>query len=126
YRSEEVLGKWVDFLYPQELKKERAEWQNRILNGETIRNIRTRIYNSNGKLIDINLTLSPLLDKDGKSKGTIGVSKDITNVIKAEKQLQEKIEELEKWQRLTVGRESRMVELKNEIEKLKERLLKYE
>jgi len=126
YRSEEVLGKWVDFLYPQELKKEREEWQNRILNGETIRNIRTRIYNSNGKLIDINLTLSPLLDKDGKSKGTIGVSKDITNVIKAEKQLQEKIEELEKWQRLTVGRESRMVELKNEIEKLKERLLKYE
>lgn len=35
------------------------------------------------------------------------------------KQLQEKIEELEKFQKLTIGRELKMVELKEEIERLK-------
>lgn len=41
------------------------------------------------------------------------------------KDLQEKIEELERFQRLTVGRELRMIELKEEIKKLKKELEKY-
>jgi hypothetical protein len=40
--------------------------------------------------------------------------------------LKQKIEELEKWQKRTVGRELRMVELKKEINELKEKLGKYE
>ena len=38
------------------------------------------------------------------------------------KELQEKVEELEKFQNLTVGRELKMIELKKEIERLKEEL----
>lgn len=38
------------------------------------------------------------------------------------KELQEKINELEKFQRLTIGREIRMIELKKEIKKLKKEL----
>ena len=41
------------------------------------------------------------------------------------KELRERVEELEKFQRLTVGRELKMVELKEEIKKLKEELEKY-
>jgi GAF domain-containing protein len=37
-----------------------------------------------------------------------------------------KIAELERWQKLTAGREVRMGDLKNEIEELKEKLKKYE
>ena len=40
------------------------------------------------------------------------------------KELQERVEELEKFQRLTVGRELKMVELKEEIKKLKTELPK--
>jgi PAS domain S-box-containing protein len=126
YRSEEVLGKNVDILYPPELKKERKEWQKALLSGKTVRNLRTRIIKSDGEIVNINLTLSPMLDKENMSKGTIGVSRDITEVVRAESNLKDKVEELEKWQRLTVGREGRMVELKNEIEELKERLKKHE
>lgn len=39
---------------------------------------------------------------------------------KAKKELQEKLEELDKWYRFSVGRELKMVELKKEISKLKE------
>jgi len=42
------------------------------------------------------------------------------------KELQKRVEELEKFQKLTVGRELRMVELKKEIENLKKELQKYE
>jgi nitrate/nitrite-specific signal transduction histidine kinase len=42
------------------------------------------------------------------------------------KELQKRVEELEKFQKLTVGRELRMVELKKEIENLKRELQKYE
>ena len=40
------------------------------------------------------------------------------------KELRERVEELEKFQRLTVGRELKMVELKEEIKKLKTELPK--
>lgn len=39
------------------------------------------------------------------------------------KELQERVEELEKLHRLTVGRELRMIELKKEIERLKKELV---
>ncbi|MCX6764324.1 MAG: hypothetical protein NTU58_01310 [Candidatus Nealsonbacteria bacterium] len=39
---------------------------------------------------------------------------------KAKKELQEKLDELDKWYRFSVGRELKMVELKKEISKLKE------
>ena len=41
------------------------------------------------------------------------------------KEIQERVEELERFQRLTVGRELKMVELKKEIEKLEKELKKY-
>ncbi len=122
YTQEEILGKNIEMLYPEELQEERKKWQKAILAGEIARNIRTQVYNSNGELVNISLTLSPMLDMEGNPVGTIGVSKDITDVLEAEKKLTDKIEELEKWQKLTVGREVKMVELKKEIQDLKKSL----
>jgi PAS domain S-box-containing protein len=121
YKTEEVIDKTIDFLYPEELKEERRTWQKKILAGEIIRNLRTRIFNSSGNLVDINLTLSPMYDEDGNPCGTVGISKDISGVVEAEKKLHDKIEELEKWQSLTINREIKMVELKKEIRELKEK-----
>lgn len=47
---------------------------------------------------------------------------DIDESKKKEVELHDRIEELEKWQRLTVGRELRMAELKSEIMELKKAL----
>ncbi len=68
-------------------------------------------------------------DEKGKPYRMIGTMKDITfrkNIEKEKQQLNEKlmqrVEELEKFQRLTIGRELRMVELKNKIKELEKKL----
>ena len=126
YSSKDAVGKNINILYPDEHKEERAQWQKSILAGKTLSDLRTRIYNSSSEPVDINLTLSPLHDSAGTPIGTVGVSRDIADTVESERRVQQKIEELEKWQRLTVGREIRMSELKKEMEGLRERLAKYE
>ena len=72
--------------------------------------------------VEVHLQLSTF----GNQRAFIAVILDITERKQAEEKLHEKIKELETWQRLTAGREVRMVELKAEIEELKTRLKKYE
>jgi hypothetical protein len=50
---------------------------------------------------------------------------DLTEIKKTEAELRYRLEEVEKLQRLVVGRELKMIELKEEIERLKRELEKY-
>lgn len=58
---------------------------------------------------------------DGKSY-RLGVFRDVSEHKKEEEALRAKLEEIEKLNMLMVGRELKMVELKNELEKLKEKI----
>ena len=60
---------------------------------------------------------SNLMDANG-SMNTIAYIKDITERKQYEEALKDKLEELEKWYKLTVDRELKMIELKNEIRAL--------
>jgi methyl-accepting chemotaxis protein len=64
--------------------------------------------------------LKNLISELEEAKGSLEIK-----VKERTKQLQERVEELEKFHRVTVGRELKMIELKKEIEKLKEELKKY-
>ncbi|MEE8168503.1 MAG: response regulator [Candidatus Hydrothermarchaeales archaeon] len=94
YKAKEVIGKPALSLYPKELREERRAGLDTLLKGETIRNMRTRIYNADGELVDISLSLSRLRDISGKAIGTVGVSKDISKEIEGEKRLTEAYERL--------------------------------
>ncbi len=96
YKAEDVIGTHVLDLYPPESKKreDRIQRAKQLREYGAIRNIRMRIYNARGKLLDINLSLSLLKDGEGKTIGTVGVAKDITRVLKAEQKLKESLDEL--------------------------------
>jgi PAS domain S-box-containing protein len=64
----------------------------------------------------------PLRDHDGAVIGILGTYEDITEWKEAEARLSAQIDELQRWYRATVGRESRVRELKAEINKLLARL----
>ena len=63
----------------------------------------------------IELSSYPLIDTNEKINGVIESVRDITERKQAKKALDKKLEELITFQRLTVGRELKMIELKEEI-----------
>ncbi len=65
---------------------------------------------------------APLLDDNGDVLGAIVVNNDITERKKAEDELRIRIDELERFHNITVGRELNMIELKKEVNELLEKL----
>ncbi len=65
---------------------------------------------------------SPVVDKSGKYCGRIWSFRDITENKKTEARLREKLQELETFNRFAVDRELKMIELKEQIVKLEEKL----
>jgi PAS domain S-box-containing protein len=57
--------------------------------------------------------------------GAVVAFRDIAERKQAEKEIKKRVKELEEFYQMAVGRENRMMELKDEIEKLKEELGKY-
>ncbi len=86
------------------------------------------IRNADGTLVDVLYNASVYKDARGSVLGVFAAARDITAQKKAEAQVAEqhareleRLAELERFQRLTVGRELKMIELKKEIEELKKR-----
>ena len=86
------------------------------------------VRHKDGKLTDVMYNASVYTDVNGKVLGLFAAARDITAQRKAEAQVAEqrareleRLAELERFQKLTVGRELKMIELKKEIEELKRR-----
>ncbi|HMB65840.1 MAG TPA: PAS domain S-box protein [Patescibacteria group bacterium] len=80
------------------------------------------IKTKKGEKRTVSKNVDYLRDARGGKIGGIESFIDITEKKKKEKELQEKIEEMEKINKLLTGRELKMIELKNEIKELKQKL----
>lgn len=87
------------------------------------------IRHQDGQLTDVLYNASVYRDSGGNVLGVFAAARDVTAQRRAEAELTEqrareleRLEELERFQRLTVGRELKMIELKREIEDLKRQL----
>ncbi len=70
--------------------------------------------------------LSSVKDEQGFVSGILFYSIDVTDKKKAEKVIKERMEELEKMNKLMVDREMKMIDLKNEIEELRNKSMNKE
>ncbi len=93
YTREEVIGKLMSDYYFH--KGDRDKILNLIQSEEMLANYETQLVRKDGGLIDISLSISLLKDKYGRIIGTVGISKDITDWKKAQKQLREYSRQLE-------------------------------
>ncbi len=93
YTEEEVIGKFLPMV-PYFLVEEEKNFINKLLQKETIKNIETIRQTQNGELIEVSLTLSPILDSSGKVTGISGISRDISERKRVEKELIRKNQEL--------------------------------
>lgn len=81
-----------------------------------------KMRNRQGNIMDILLRAYPIKNQSGKIIGLVGIHTDITQRKRMELELKEKIESLELFNKVAVGREERILELKEEVERLKQML----
>ncbi|MDM7914280.1 MAG: PAS domain S-box protein [Candidatus Eisenbacteria bacterium] len=78
YEPQEVIGRNVSLLVPPELIPEFHGILEKLSRGERIRQMETVRVRKDGSRIHVSLTISPLLDSDGKPAAASTITRDIT------------------------------------------------
>ena len=78
YVADEVIGRSVMLLMPQELHRKEHSIVERIKQGETIEPYETVRQCKDGRLIDVSLAVSPVRGADGELIGAAKIARDIS------------------------------------------------
>ena len=78
YAADEMIGKPVSLLIPEDRPDEEPSILQRLRRGERIEHYETVRRRKNGELIDISLSVSPIADEKGKIVGASKIARDIT------------------------------------------------
>lgn len=87
YRAEEVIGKSVTILIPEERQDEEPGILARIRRGERVEHYETIRRRKDARLIEISLTVSPIRSQQGRIIGASKIARDITERKQLEEQL---------------------------------------
>ncbi len=93
FTEQEALGSFLPFI-PDFLMDTERQYMERIKKGETLKDIETLRRRKDGKIIEVSLTLSPIKDATGEVIGISGISRDISEKKKVEKELIRRNQEL--------------------------------
>ncbi|MGM0566369.1 MAG: PAS domain-containing protein [Bacteroidota bacterium] len=115
--EEKVVTKDLEPLI-QALNEELEAENQPDVNKYRSRLIELQHYRADGSIIWVEMNLKFLRDQHGFAIGILGVTRDIHERKKAELEIKDKMVQLEKFNRLMVGRENRMIELKSEVNQL--------
>jgi len=90
YRADEMLGKSVKILLPEDRQGEIEYILGLIRQGERIDHFETRRKRKDGTVIDVSVTVSPVWDAEGHLVGASKVARDISGAKLAEMALAER------------------------------------
>lgn len=79
YRAEEVVGKPITILVPQDRLDEEPAILAKLRAGLTVDHFDTIRRRKDGSLIDISLTISPIRDSDGTIVGASKIARDVSS-----------------------------------------------
>ena len=82
YAASEAIGRTMAIIIPADRLHEETEILARVLRGEKVEHFKTVRQHKDGRLIDISVTISPILDGKGAVVGASKIARDIS----AEKQ----------------------------------------
>jgi|HubBroStandDraft_6_1064221.scaffolds.fasta_scaffold00071_5 PAS domain S-box-containing protein len=89
YTEQEVVGKPITLIIPQDLQAEEEQILNRLRSGERIEHFETVRIAKDGKQILVSLTISPVKDWSGKIVGASKIARDVTRIKQVEQALRE-------------------------------------
>jgi PAS domain S-box-containing protein len=127
----EIIGEPIDRLFKNKIEAEMLE--EKVTKVNLVKGEGMTLVTKNGQSIDASVSVSLRKDVENNIIGYFFAFSDISELKKLQRelekkveertrQLEEKIEEMERFNRVAVGRELKMVELKQEIENLKSQL----
>jgi len=88
YVSDDILGKNISLIVPYERRQELDTILNNISRGQGVSNLETQRFKKDGTMIDVSVTISPIIDDIGFVIGASTISRDIS-ARKSEQQLRE-------------------------------------
>lgn len=94
YKSEEIIGKSVTVLIPEDHLEEEPVVLARLRQGKSIEHYETVRVHKDGTRLDISLTVSPIRGPDGNIIGASKIARDITERKRAAAALKRREEEL--------------------------------
>jgi PAS domain S-box-containing protein len=109
---EELLGKQVDFVPEESRAETRAAIEN-MLKGEKIQLFETKRMTRNGEILDVQLSSTLYLDRNGKPAGNIVTLRDISALKRAEEELKKYRDQLEE---LVAERTEELAEINLQLE----------
>ena len=119
YSEKEILSMdFKDVTYPEEVERDLAAMKKLIAGDLKSYQVEKRYISKSGDTIWVFIHVNLVRDKDNKPLYFITEIEDINQRKKDEVALQEKVEELQKVNKMMVDRELKMVELKKKIDEL--------
>ena len=94
YPAGEVIGRSIELIVPAERLDELRVMDGQLAGGERVLPFETVRLTRDRRLIDIQLTMSPIVDAQGVVVGASGIGRDISERRQAERRQQRLIEEL--------------------------------
>lgn len=122
-READIIGKTDrDFVSPELADFFRANDLAAISDGKPRRNEEWLTFAADGYRGYFETIKAPVRDSTGRLVGVLGIARDITARKETETERTAKLDELHRWQAMTLGREDRILELKREVNGLARRL----
>jgi diguanylate cyclase (GGDEF)-like protein/PAS domain S-box-containing protein len=103
YRAEEALGRNCRFLHRDDVRQSALDTVREALRASTSCEALLRNYRKDGTLFWNQLSLSPMLDSNGRITHVMGTLNDVSERVRAEQRLLEKQRQLEKTKRTLEG-----------------------
>ena len=97
YTSDEMVGKPITIIIPEDRLTEEPAILSRIQSGERVDHFETVRRRKDGSLLNISLTISPVRDRNGTIIGASKIARDITDRKRIEEELLLANEDLERF-----------------------------
>jgi PAS domain S-box-containing protein len=87
YSASEAIGQSILFLSPADAHDDAKRLLSKVWQGEAVKQHETVRRRKDGTSVDISLTVSPIVDSQGRQIGTSGIARDISKRKRAEEAL---------------------------------------
>ncbi len=119
YSEEDLTGRKMEDILKGESDLSLTEFLRSGPEGKEILDVESQLETRHDQNIDVSISAAAIIDDDGERAGSVLIARDIRERLKREENIDKRLEELQRMNRLFSGREKKINELKEEIKSMK-------